>query len=83
MVSAGLFAALSRLPHELSSLLRLPGNILNLFWEQLLFEITKDPYFTLGDATPVLTFIFYFILFLVILGLFEVIRAAQANQSKV
>lgn len=83
MGSAAVCAALSRLPSEIPSLLGLPGNILNVFWEQLLFEITKDPYFTLGDATAVLTFIFYFILFLVILGLFEIIRAAPANQSKV
>ena len=56
---------------EIAGLLQIPGNIINLLWEEVLFEITKDPYYSLGDGTILFYFLFYLAVFIVIVGIIQ------------
>lgn len=79
LVIAGILTVIPLLPGEIPSLFKIPGDILNVFWEHLLFYLTKDPYYTVGDVTPILCFLFYFILSLIV-GIF--IGVVRANRAK-
>lgn len=79
LVVAGLLVAISSLPFDIPSLLQMPGDILNLFWEQFLFDLTNDPYYSLGDVRPVLCFFFYFVLSLFVGAFTSLVRASRTN----
>ena len=78
VVIAGFLTAIPLLPGEIPSLFTIPGDILNVFFEHLLFYLTKDPYYTVGDLRPVLCFVFYLILSIIVGIFISVIRANRA-----
>jgi hypothetical protein len=50
------------IPGEFGSIVFLPGSIIHLMWDVILFELTNDPYYSLGDGTFLFSFIFYLLI---------------------